>query len=338
METYRKTDQEYIDNYDRYTIEKLKELERSEPDASIHDPLTKFFNEAVSFAQNKNEVIRSRMNQDERKDRLIANTAAPKNVTCNVCNSVMQHETYFFEEESSSLLFVFNCTNKHPKKVLYSDGKRERPFRRIPCDKCGGEMSSNSEKNEGKLKIIRSCANCANKDICEYDLSSELPIIGEDRKKYCTDWIGRTTFLQDFKALSDFAELHFKEEEEKMVKEQYRVDKVERINVPRLEDILFKAAAESQFIKFKFDNIETKSSVIVAFSTQDPTDRNEKESVKNLTSIIKTAVYRTNWRLTSEGVDYRLGVLSGRLKGIEDDEGLLKIAKEIFNEKRKKRS
>lgn len=359
MKKYRKTDQEYIDDYDRYTIKWLKELEKeskvpiyyskdlenipeSEKIPSWHwgDPLSKynhftfFFNSAIKRAQDREESILTRKHADENKDRLIINTPVPRYIKCNKCSTEMFHETYLFKENDTVLLFVFSCPNKHsPKKVLYPDGIREWIFKISSCDKCGGELNSITEENGHTLRFIDTCKGCGKTSTSEYTIEPDQPITEEDLKKYCTDWKGRRSFEQDLEAINDFMEGHKERESKKKENEDYGVDKIERINVPPLEKRLEKISEELGFIKFKFESTSTKGIVIVSFSAQDPSVRKEKESITELTSAIKKVLLPTNWRLMSDGVDYRLGVLTGRLKAFEDDEGLLKIAKEIKEKK-----
>jgi hypothetical protein len=361
MKKYQKTDQEYIDDYDRYTIKRLKELEKDskvplyynkdledltgagnsttwkwDDQTSKYIPTTIFFDTAIKRAQNKEASILSIKSADENKDRLIANTPVPTDIKCNKCGTEMFHESYYFKENDTLLFFVFSCPNKHPpKKVLYPDGIREWVFKVSKCEKCGGELDSVTVEKENYLKFTDTCKDCGDISISEYTIEPDQPITEEDRKKYCTDWKGRKTFAQDLEAISDFMKYYEETEKEKKEKENYGVDKIERVNVPQLELRLAKASEESGFIKFKFESTSTKGFVIVTFSTQDPTDRNDKESVKKLGNGIKEILLPTNWRLMSEGINYRLGVLSGRLKAFEDDEGLLKIAKEIIEHSKK---
>jgi len=178
------------------------------------------------------------------------------------------------------------------------------------------------------------CSGCGDVIIDEYDIEPIKPINEEERKKYCTDWIKRKSFNEDVEDLIDFAMLFDKQKSEKEIKEYYEVDKIEKINVPKLEARLAKIAEELEFTKFNFDNTTTKGFVIASFSVQDPSDRAQKDSINELTTGLKESLFLTNWRLMSDGIDYRLGVLSGRLKAFEDDEGLLKIAKEIYEYKK----
>ena len=64
------------------------------------------------------------------------------------------------------------------------------------------------------------------------------------------------------------------------------------------------------------------------FTAQDPSKRNEKDSLRDFMRIIKKELLHTNWLLIGD-VTYRLGHLSGGLKSYERDEDLIKLAEEI---------
>lgn len=66
--------------------------------------------------------------------------------------------------------------------------------------------------------------------------------------------------------------------------------------------------------------------VIISFTVQESDTKWEEYDSKNILRklIIKT-LKQTNWRLMSEGIDYQLGYLKGRLKGYEHKEDFTKI-------------
>ena len=69
--------------------------------------------------------------------------------------------------------------------------------------------------------------------------------------------------------------------------------------------------------------------VIVWFTIQDAdSSRKERDSEYKLRGLIKKILVGTNWRLMTEGVSYRLGYLSGRLKGYEREEDLVLLIKQ----------
>lgn len=68
--------------------------------------------------------------------------------------------------------------------------------------------------------------------------------------------------------------------------------------------------------------------VIIDFSTNDTKDdRQEYDSQNTLKKLIKGALEDTNWRLMSEGIRYRLGILISRLKAYEKEEYLVDLVK-----------
>lgn len=68
--------------------------------------------------------------------------------------------------------------------------------------------------------------------------------------------------------------------------------------------------------------------VIIEFTINDASDdRYERDSQNTLKKTIITALKDTNWRLMSDGVSYRLGILSGRLKAYENITDLFDLIK-----------
>jgi len=64
------------------------------------------------------------------------------------------------------------------------------------------------------------------------------------------------------------------------------------------------------------------------FTVQDSSSRHEELEVKyDLKQLLKKRLENTNWRLMTDGVSYRLGFLSGRLRGYDSEEELLKLIK-----------
>jgi len=157
-----------------------------------------------------------------------------------------------------------------------------------------------------------------------------LSINEDERKKYCTDFIRRRTFLEDLKALADLA-LPAREILEKNAHPDF---KVQQINIAMLEKILEEEIGKSDFIKMQFEKPKKVRYLSVEFSVQDPTDRESSKSIKSLKKIIEAVLFQTNWRLMSPGISCTLGYLSGQLKGYALDEDLRKIAKEIREHKK----
>jgi hypothetical protein len=338
---YRKTDQEYIDDYDRHTIEWLKTLEKestvpiyTEGSASEieYNPFSFFYQMAVKSAQTKEETIQKRKQRDEHRDWVLANTIPPKFIKCKTCNSEMFVCSHAFEDDYAKIKFFYECPNGHfPRRLFYSNGN-EYIFPEKRCKKCGHSIISKSLKKKNILFTTETCSGCDDVHKDEFDLNIKpIPPIDEaDRKKYCTDFIGKRTIEDELlvlKNLKDYLDQNRSTEEKE---KQNGVDKIEKVTLPKIEKKLAEGCDKNGFSKFSFEKPETGRYIIVPFTVQDGSDRSEDESIRELKKCISKIVFPTNWRLMSTAINYRLGLLSGKLKAYEDEEELIKIGQEII--------
>jgi hypothetical protein len=87
-----------------------------------------------------------------------------------------------------------------------------------------------------------------------------------------------------------------------------------------------KTLASKQYEDLQFGKPEVGKYVIIEFTVSDTNDaRHERDSQNILKNVIMETLKDTNWRLMSDGVSYRLGILTGRLKAYENIDELLKI-------------
>lgn len=64
----------------------------------------------------------------------------------------------------------------------------------------------------------------------------------------------------------------------------------------------------------------------MGFSCMDShSDRGDTKSRRELKKIITSTLQRTNWRLKSDGISYRLGYLSGSIKAYENVEDMMTL-------------
>lgn len=347
MEKNRKPDQFYIDQYDRHTIELLKEVEvkamadrAAMPDQGSEQANimvqnfigVAFQTKAIQRARLREEKIRERIAEDEQLDRLLDMNPVPRNITCNTCHSQMQYSLPFFDHHNVPLLFIFTCPNEHfPRKLVYPDG-REHIIPKKTCKKCGMELSRTSETRNNILYTTTACTLCGTKEVSELDLHIDdtppHPISEEDRKYYCLSFLGQKTIFEELESLANFFESVELQRAQKEEREELEVEKLEKLTIPILESRLQEVLNKKGFIKLSFDRPEMKRHTIITFNFQDPSDRDEPKSIKAATAAITNELFPTNWRLSGK-IDYRLGYLTGTLKAFETDEDLLKLAKEI---------
>jgi hypothetical protein len=77
-----------------------------------------------------------------------------------------------------------------------------------------------------------------------------------------------------------------------------------------------------------FDKPELEKFVIVPFNVKDfGIKRKEYDSRTQLKKLIIKTIEGTYWKLMSEGITYRLGYLSGKLKGYEREDDLIEEIK-----------
>ena len=103
---------------------------------------------------------------------------------------------------------------------------------------------------------------------------------------------------------------------------------IRKVTVVELEKLLSSTLRKNGYIKFKLAEPQIDRHVVINFTAQDEKSaRQEYDSRNELKKIINKVLSDTNWRLMSEGANYRLGILSGRLKGYEAEEDLIKLIK-----------
>jgi hypothetical protein len=102
--------------------------------------------------------------------------------------------------------------------------------------------------------------------------------------------------------------------------------------------ILAPTLEKAGYIEFSLDKPEVGRDVFVGFSCLDSkSDRGDYDSEKTLKKTIEKALVDTNWRLMSDGIHYRLGYLSGRLRAYEQEEDLKKLVMKSRNLKAKQK-
>jgi len=334
---FRKSDQYYEDEYDRLTISLMKEKEDewtaklkliTDEDLLFKKQMVAHINireYGTRFAQNKRHRTEQCIATDERKDRLVAQHPMPPLPYCQVCDAYMTFCDFDFVKDDYEIQFIFSCGKgtKH-NAILEANGKK-LPIQERYCPYCNGTTRTDVKKTKSKITSISSCTICTWTDTMVFDLPPRkqikiLPINEEERKAYCTDFKNSKGFLHDLRALasiSDGAEM------------KYDLSKIQLLKIADLEKNLGETLQANQFIKLQFEQPKITGHMAIRFSTLDTSKRTEQESVKALKKIITETLFPTNWRLMTTEINYRLGYLTGQLKGVDQKEDLIKIAAEI---------
>ena len=344
MTTHLKPKQEYIDRYDRMTVERCRDLIKRHSQPLENPPLidgqkpTEKLVETVSkmaldwslmFEKGhryikKGETIDRWMRDDQEKDELYESAKEPEGIRCLTCRSKMfvTHKMLWGGyEEPYRVLFMFDCPNGClPRRSFYNDGE-ERKHKPDLCEKCSSELAVKLEDTKEKFITHYSCSSCgfAKTDEIERTANKENepdPNFEADKARFCLSekegerWRQELANMEEMKKLVD----DWKEKDEN--KDLYdAVAKIKKLTVFELEKLLAPVMEMGRDFQLPFTTHESKP------------DRKDMASTYDLTRLIKKTISDTNWRLMSDGISYRMGILTGRIRAYEKEEDLLKLVK-----------
>lgn len=332
-------DEKYYDElYDRLTIEDCRRFRgvREDGKTSMSDVVIDValeFKKGEHYAE-KSETIRTWMLRDRAKDELIARAVEPSGKCCGRCGSGLAFESkdlMMDESDHERVLFMLTCTSCKKPHAYWENGEawQRRPY---PCAKCSTAMTSSHKRIGNVVTTTFTCPSCSHEESDTLDLDEKKPEepidpnFEEDRKRYCLskeegmNYISGREHLKQATALMKDSEEH---------KEAYEaVEKIKTLSIVDLEHLLGTIVEQSGYTKLELGKPDTQRGLTIEFSLQDNTPgRSEYESVKPLQKLLQKTLAETNWRLMSDGITYRLGFITGRLRGYSGKEALLELAK-----------
>jgi len=351
--THLKPGYYYSDLYDRLTVEECRRLKKRgiledhtaiETDKSKKDKIKKEFTVRVVVPtmlyfvkgeryKKKSETIREWMERDEVKDKKLENAIVPTNIFCKKCGSEMTATLKHLHGDElkgqEQVLFFFECLNKcKPRRAVFEDGEEWRLIHK--CEKCNTEVEIKDTKKREIITTTYACKNCGHKGKEILDISPSKERIDKnferDRKRFCLSIEEGQKYIESSAKLEHFSDWM------KEVKEKEKISKVvakiKKLPVAGIKKILVSILEKEGYSKLELFKPEIGKEVIIKFTVQDnKEDREEYDSRSQLKKLLKQTLENTNWRLMSDGINYRLGILTGRLKGYENDEDLLKLVK-----------
>lgn len=284
----------------------------------------------------KSETIFEWMEKDRRKDERLDSAKAPEHIRCPQCNQVMDFESkdlYWGAEEPSRVLLLYRCQNCKKGKAIFDNGEEYEP-RPMLCPKCNSEVKTTYKRQQDQIDTVYTCTNpkCSYRELDILDLSKkEEPVVDPnyeaDKKRFLMTEKEGSEYVHMEMQLKQFNE-HLKEQEERS-KQQDLYDKVaqmKKLTLVEVEKLLVEALEKENYIKLNLATPKIDKDIIVDFTAQDAkTGRKEYESSNRLKKLIQKTLVDTNWRLMSYGISYRLGILSGSLRGYEREEDLVRL-------------
>jgi hypothetical protein len=103
---------------------------------------------------------------------------------------------------------------------------------------------------------------------------------------------------------------------------------IRKLPIFTVQEDIKNALAKEGLVNVQFAQPQQGRDLTIAFTVQESKiDRHEYDAKKICKQTIETILDDANWRLMSDGISYRLGLLSGRLRSVEREEDLIELVK-----------
>lgn len=354
MYTYLKERAEYEERYDRHTVERCRWQEEPHPvdysEFTEEDiPTVGQIQWCYDFATDwvlfqivgdryleREETIDEWMERDTKRDAMLEAARAPR-MLCPSCGEVMKpihtHLNFAMDDNDHEWVEFFLGCKPCKQSMRVNENGNEIPHDPPTCVKCQKEVECDIETRDGKRYYIDTCKHCGHREETLSTISEDTEPTPEeierfeyDKKRFCiTDQQG-----QRYKSWKERMKVMDKEKEEHDADTELydRLAEVKKLNIAKLEKKLKPVLKKAGFTDFSLSMSAPDREIVVGFSVRDEQDnREDYDSRKTLQKTVEKTLDNTNWSLASQSISYRLGMLSGRIKGYEtrdELEGLVK--------------
>lgn len=352
----------YEDIYDRHTVEDGRrgmvhyvkfydELEKKLPkDDTIDRPgnaaiLNAFYMQAIGLElldryEKREQHITEWMAEDEAKDDQIAAARLTEEPYCHHCGkqglritdkSLMHRKENSKHDDPEEVLFMLHCPHCDKNSAFWEDGTVWKPRPKL-CPKCKAEVTHKTTTTKTAITFTYTCPSCGHSYKDKMDLKEEKekpdPDFDKDRVHFC---LIDKEFRDKLYAIKDgferMAELGKKFKEKEDNKHIYdAVAELKQPKIAELPELLTLVLEKAGYTEFSLDKPEMGRDVFIGFNCLDSkTGRDDYDSRNTLRKLVVKALKGTNWRLTTDGISYRLGYLTGRLHAYEREEDLKRL-------------
>jgi len=194
-------------------------------------------------------------------------------------------------------------------------------------------MKTKHKKEKDKITTFCNCPNCGhvyqdvlvlNKREDEQKEKRARENFKKNKNKYClSEEQGQehSEYLRSFLAFKNFIDEQKEKEKNKHIYDA--IKNLNKLSVSQLKKTLSEAIEKNNYQNLLFSSPEIGKDVQIEFTCEDvKEERHEYDSRMQLKKIIIQALQNTNWTLMTTGINYRMGVLSGRLRGYDREEDL----------------
>jgi len=360
---YLKPEQYYIDRYDLGTIRqclhyyqglykelpkvmKLPDKDNTTEERRKTDWLRMMnmviYSIKVQRFKDKAKTVSEWVESDRRKQDKLDDTE-PGEFYCKSCNVLLNSIDKHLHDESDKdlrVLFLYECPRCKKREGYYDNGEMHKSKPTL-CDKCGSEIDVSIKINDKKdtATWVYKCTGCDFKktDVDDHKKwqkerdaqeSKDKELLEKLRKDFCfTEEEGKEA-LAWFDSLKNITDDMKKREDKQKDPIYQKAVSLRKLKVVEVNKLLKEALEKDSFIELQLEKPEMGRFVAVPFVVQDgKADRAEYDSRTQLKKSINNTLTETNWRLMSDGVSYRVGYLSGKLRCHETEEDLMEISK-----------
>jgi hypothetical protein len=323
MSKYLKTRQEYIDLYDRLTVEDCRWRENfhknSKPSEKLEGQVPVEFHKTVSemalhydllyttvgWYEKKESTIAEWINRDTQKDDLYDNAVAPRGIRCLQCQALTTESSKILYDNhkgsNDRVLFMYDCPNGClPHRAFFNDGEEYRIQPKL-CPKCQSTLERKDESVENEKAITTdTCPSCNHSETYELDLSPKKevpdPDYEKDRERFCLSGEALSKNLLEKSNLESVAKFMEKWEEKEKHKDEYdEVEKLKKLTIVSLEELLIPLCEKAKYVKFQFGTPDMGKDLILPFTAHDANpNRIDLASTHDLQKIIKKAIDDTH--------------------------------------------
>lgn len=330
--------------YDEGTVYQCRLTEKSSEkvrkdkktiDGFSRDQITKSAKEVLLYFQKgdryleKEKTIDKWMEKDREKDELYEKQTPL--VYCPKCGDrmdlIIKDLRSDIKDENIRVLYLYRCEKCNEKRGIYDNGD-PYVFKGDFCPKCNSRWKETSKKSSDRITINSHCDNCGHEESHFYDLKKkpsqkeEIDLIFEkDKARFCLSNEEGEKYRSQKYALNSFME---KQKDQEEHKEAYKTaHKTKILTIAQLSDLISKEFTKKGFCGLTISSPEIGRDLVVGFNIQDAkANRSEYDAKKSIKNILNDSLKDTNWRLMSEGLNYKLGILSGRLRGQDSHDNI----------------
>lgn len=343
-----RNEQYYGDLYDQHTVEECCRLvqkffyapmsDEIKSKHSIETPIEQF-QKIVGITINcfcgeryidKASTIQGWIDKDRKLDKFVENTELPKKVSCTKCNSPMNCiDKHLYGVNDERVLFFFYCSKCQKNKAFFENGEEFKTI--YQCPKCKERAKAIYSRKKNKITTKYKCLDCKLTESGILDLNDITKVDDESilaaKKLFCLSKEEGEKYIDGkqrlIHAVDYIKELQGREKQKDLYD---KVAKMKKLNVSDVEKLLNKPLQKEGFIKLKLENPQISRDIKIGFTVQDTTSGiHEHDRKMKLKKTINEALLETNWKLIDDYMSYRFGIITGRLRGLEFEEDLIKL-------------